>query len=417
MRRDARRVRRVPADVLILALLAALALAVPAAAVARRPIPWTGGAVHVWDDQLPDSMTPAQIRFVAQHVDGTQKVALRTARRLRSVNPRFLVLYYRLGIGDGPVPFRLNGGWSSDYGFVTRHESWFWHQRGPRVYQSQWGWYLMNPDTGWRSYWASSVLRQAALLADDGVFADSLSVPQYLGATSFSPPLQYFVGEAAWTARIDRFMRYEKRRLRGRLWFIPNAGSWITTRDRTNYALADGVMIEGFAEGGASDFYALGDWRLEMNRALGLVRRGRVVIAQSYLSPGDLRARTFVLSSYLLIKGSHTFLNMDIGQMPQWFPEYGVRLGRALAPPPASVEALRTAGGLYVRRYARGLVAVNPDGRAHTLTLSRPARLVVPVGGGALNAATDTRGWGLQERPVRGSVVVPAHGGVVLLGA
>jgi hypothetical protein len=212
-------------------------------------------------------------------------------------------------------------------------------------------------------------------------------------------------------------MAYVEHRLRGRLWFIPNAGSWITTRDRTDYALADGVMIEGFAEGGPSSFDAPGDWRLQMNRALGLIRRGRVLIAQSYLSPRDLKARTFVLNSYLLIKGSHTFLNMDIGQTPQWFPEYGVPLGRPVAPPPASVDALRTAGGLYVRRYAHGLVVVNPDERAHRLSLARPARLVVPVGGGALNAAADTRGWGLRERPVRGSVAVPAHGGVVLLGA
>src|SRR5437764_10895725 len=105
-----------------------------------------------------------------------------------------------------------------------------------------------------------------------------------------------------------------------------------------------------------------------MNRALGLVRRGKVLIGQSYLSASDRRARGFVLGSYLLIKGSHTFVNMDIGSEPQWFPEYGVNLGPALAPPPASIEALRVAGGLYVRRYARGLVAVNPDDRFHVLT-------------------------------------------------
>lgn len=178
----------------------------------------------------------------------------------------------------------------------------------------------MNPDSGWRSYWASRVLDEARLLGDDGVFADSLSVPQYLGADSFSPPLRYFVGERAWTARIHRFMRYEHGRLRGRLWFIPNAGSWITTRDRTDYALADGVMIEGFAEGGPSSFYAVSDWRLQMNRVLGLVRRGRIVLAQSYLAPSDLDSRGFVLGSYLLVRGAHTFLNMDIGQVPQWFP-------------------------------------------------------------------------------------------------
>lgn len=399
------------------ALAALAALGAPAAALARRPIPDTSAAVHVWNDQLPDSMTPAQIRFVAEHVDGTQKVSRQTAEQLRALRPGFLVLHYRLGIGDGPVPFRIGDRWASDYGSVTRHESWFWHQRGERVYQSQWGWYLMNPDSGWSAYWAHRVLYEAALLDDDGVFADSLSVPQYLGADSFRPPLQYFVGEAAWTARIDRFMRSEEQRLRGRLWLIPNAGSWITTRDRTDYAIPDGVMIEGFAEGGPQSFYAVSDWRLEMNRALGLVRRGKVLIAQSYLSAGDVRARGFVLGSYLLIKGSHTFVNMDIGSQPQWFPEYGVALGPAVAPPPAGIDALRAPGGVYVRRYARGEVAVNPDAQAHVLHLAGRWRRLSPVGGGTLDGAADTRGWGLRTIPVGGSVVIPAHGGLVLISS
>jgi hypothetical protein len=415
MRCDARRLRRVPADFLILAL--AVALALPATALARRAIPDTSTAVHVWDDQLPDSMTDAQVRFVARHVDGTQKVSRQTAERLRAVNPGFLVLHYRLGIGDGPVPFRIGDRWASDYASVTRHESWFWHQDRRRVFQSQWGWYLMNPDSGWRRYWASRVLYEASLLGDDGVFADSLSVPQYLGAGSFSPPLQYFVGEAEWTARIDRFMRYEERRLHGRLWFIPNAGSWITTRDRTNYAIPDGVMIEGFAEGGPASFYALGDWRLQMDRALGLVRRGKVLIAQSYLSPGDLRARGFVLGTYLLIKGAHTFVNMDIGSQPQWFPEYGVDLGAALTPPPASIDSLRSANGVYVRRFARGLVAVNPDDRSHVLGVSGRARRVEPVGGGVVGAGAGTRGWRLRLAPVGRRVVLPAHSGLVLISS
>jgi hypothetical protein len=395
-------------------LLAAVLL-LPATASARRPIPDTTAAVHVWNDQLPDSMTDAQIRFVASHVDGTQKVSLQTARRLRAVNRGFLVLHYRLGIGDGPVPFRIGSRWASDYGSVTRHEAWFWHKAGRRVLNNQSDWYVMNPDSGWRAYWASRVNYEAALLGDDGVFADSLSVPQYLGADNFNPPFQYFVGEAAWTARVNRFMGYEEGRLRGRLWFIPNAGSWITTRDRTDYAIPDGVMIEGFAEADASSFYAAGDWQLEMNRVLGLVRRGKVILAQSYLSPQDMTARGFVLGSYLLVKGTHTFLNMDIGQMPQWFPEYAVDLGPALGLPPARIDALRVAGGLYVRRYARGVVAVNPGGQDARLTLTGPMELVQPVGGGALDAGASTPGWGLRRQAVRGSVDVPAHGGVVLL--
>jgi Hypothetical glycosyl hydrolase family 15 len=251
--------------------------AAPAPAAALRPIPDTSDAVHVWDDQLPDSMSDAQVRFVAQHVDGTQKVGLDTARRLGAVNPGLLVLHYRLGIGDGPVPFRIGARWASDYRSVSRHESWFWHIGGHRVLQRQWDWYLMDPDSGWRRYWASRALYEVRLLGGDGVFADSLSVPQYLGASGFSPPLRYFVGEAAWT-----------------------------------------------------------------------------------FGSSDAVARGFVLGSYLLVKGSHTFLNMDIGSVAQWFPEYGVSLGPAVSPPPASIDALRVSGGLYARSFAHGVVVVNP---------------------------------------------------------
>lgn len=396
-----------------IAFVAALALPAPAA-FALRPIPNTSDAIHVWDDQLPDSMTAAQIRFVATHVDGTQKVSLQTARRLRAINRGFLVLYYRLGIGDGPVPFRLGNRWASDYAFVKHHDAWFWHIGGRRVLNTQSDWYVMNPDSGWRSYWARSVLKNARELGDDGVFADSLSVPQYLGADNFSPPFRYFVGEAVWTVRIDRFMRYEERRLRGKLWFIPNAGSWITTRDRTDYAIPDGVIIEDFAEAGPSSFYAVGDWQLEMNRVLSLVRRDKVILAQSYLGPSDMTARGFVLGSYLLVKGTHTFINMWIGAEPQWLPEYGIDLGPATSPPPASIEALRAADGLYVRDYARGGVAVDPGSTALRISFPSSVRVVRPVGGGALSASADTSGWGLRTAQVN-SAVVPAHGGVVWL--
>ncbi len=396
---------------------AVVALAAPSGASALRAIPDTTGAIHVWQDQLPDSMTPAQIRFVASHVDGTQKVSLQTARSLRAYKPGFLVLHYRLGIGDGPVPFRIGSRWASDFGYVTQHESWFWHQGGRRVLNAPSAWYLMNPDSGWRGYWGNRVLYEARLLGDDGVFADSLSVPQYLGADNFNPPLRYFVGERAWTRRIDRFMRYERRRLRGRLWFIPNAGSWITTRDQTDYSLADGVMIEGFAEGNAASFYAIGDWQLQMSRVLDLVRRARVILAQSYLSASDMTARGFVLGSYLLVKGSHTFLNMDLGIEAQWFPEYGIDLGPALSAPPRTIDALRQPGGLYVRRFTRGTVAVNPGNAALSLKLSGSVMLVSPVGGGALPAAANVSGWRLRKTRVAGSVMVPAHGGIVLLGS
>src|SRR5256714_9698101 len=179
-------------------------------------------------------MTEAQVDFVARHVDGTQKVSRQTAARLRARNAGFLVLHYRLGIGDGPAPFRIGDRWASDYASVRPHGSWFWHERGRRVFQRQFRWYLMDPSSGWRAYWARRVRHEAALLHDDGVFADSLSVPQYLGPAGFSPPLHFFVGEAAWTRRGHAFMRYEERRPPGRLGVLPHPRFGVNQRDPTD---------------------------------------------------------------------------------------------------------------------------------------------------------------------------------------
>ena len=123
-----------------------------------------------------------------------------------------------------------------------------------------------------------------------------------------------------------------------------------------------------------------------------------------------------VRARLLLARQGHAHVpEHGIGAEPQWFPEYGVDLGPALALPPASIDVLRQPGGLYVRRYARGLVAVNPGSQAGRLALGAPMELVRPVGGGALNAAASTSGWGLRLEPVNGSVSVPAYGGLILL--
>jgi hypothetical protein len=79
------------------------------------------------------------------------------------------------------------------------------------------------------------------------------------------------------------------------------------------------------------------------------------------------------------------------------------------------VASLRDPGGVYVRRFQRGLVAVNPDSSSHVLSLSAPGRVVEPQGGGALDAGADTSGWALSERPVSGSLELPAHAGAVVL--
>lgn len=275
----------------------------------------------------------------------------------------------------------------------------------------------MDPSSGWRDHWVTTVLKEVRENHDDGVFADSCSVPNYFGASAWSPALRDIdpAFEAWWSRQIGSFLTYAKARFKG-VYLIPNAGSWITTRDATDYSAADGVMIEGFGEWSPHQPFALGDWQLQMNRILSLEQKGKIVIAQSYLdSDSDVATRRYYLANYLLIKGSHTYINYFAGQTPAWYPEWSLALGRPLNALPAQVDALRdVSSGLYTRAYSNGLVVVNPDSAAHTLRLPRAYRLVTFVGGGPVPDDGRVSGAHLDCHPVMRVTVAPGDAAILL---
>jgi Hypothetical glycosyl hydrolase family 15 len=283
---------------------------------------------------------------------------------------------------------------------------WFYRFHGKRVLQGSWGWYLMNPDdASWRAYWVAQVRRQVATTHADGVFMDSTSVPNDFGASTFTPPLPAFdpPWELAWSKRIERWLVYTQKRVGKPI--VVNAGSWVTTREKTSYAAAAGVMIEGFATG-----LAPADWQLELNRMLGLVRRDKIVICQSYPDVNDVAARMFDLGSYLLIEGSHTYVNFGEGIRVTWFPEYDLQLGAATDPPGLVVEQ-----GAYVRRFANGLVVVNPGDATVTYRLPVPMRLQTPSGGGAVPGdGVVPASWRMLESTVSSFTLAPRHAAVLL---
>jgi Hypothetical glycosyl hydrolase family 15 len=386
--------------VLLAPLAAALALAVPA------PAP-TNATIGVFSDQLPDGMPPALVAFAAAHYAGAQKLGRTTTLALKQQNPKFFAIQYRLALGLGrATQLRFGDAWKPEWP-ARRSERWFFHWHGSRVFQKQWGWYVMNlDDGGWRAYYTAKLHQQVQSTAADGAFLDSASVPSYFGASSFTPALPDVdpVFETAWSKRLERWLPAVQRSLGKPV--IANAGSWVTTRDRTNYSGIAGVMIEGFATNLGPD-----DWKLELQRALGLVRKGKIVIAQSYPAAGDVQARMFDLASYLLIKGARTYVNFPLGIEVDWFPEYGIDLGASLDPP-----GLRVQDGAYVRRFAKGIVAVNPGDAPVTLTLDGPYQRVLPVGGGRVpDSGVLPAEWVLTQTPVVGTLTLQPHEGAVLL--
>ena len=399
---------------------------------AGRPWPDTSAGIYVFNDQLALWGNPSWTHFAATHYAGTQKMTRADADALRAINPNLLILHYRLGIGlgyrapdgacqpTGEYLEIIDGDWVQEWpGDGAVQPQWFFPYGGsPRVYNCDWGWYLMEVDNAdWRTWWSGEVLDQLQANDDDGLFADSVSVPNYLGGASWNPNLPDYdpAFEEPWARRLERWMDFVRGQFAGQYVLIPNAGSWVTSRDTTDYSHADGVMIEGFGYDAWTDF-GEADWRLQMDRVLGLVQQGKIILAQSYYND-SAAGRLFSLGSYLLIKGTRTFVTLEIALEPEWWPEYEIPLGAYAGDIPASMDDLY-AGGVYRRTYANGLVLVNPGGTAVTVDLGVTYYLAQPAGGGMVpEDGLIPSGWTVTYAPVSQVALDPGTAAVLLVSA
>jgi hypothetical protein len=176
-------------------------------------------------------------------------------------------------------------------------------------------------------------------------------------------------------------------------------------------------MIEGFAEWGPGDPFDVADWQLQMNRILGLTGQGKILIFQPY-TDGAVADRIFLLSNYLLVKGTHSFINLETDMPPEWWPEYEIPIGSYAGGVPANVAALYDAtAGVYRRTYTNGMVLVNPGATARTVTLGGTYYLATPVGGGDVPADGDISAWRVDYAPTASVTLGPARGAILLNSA
>jgi len=179
-------------------------------------------------------------------------------------------------------------------------------------------------------------------------------------------------------------------------------------------------MIEQFAMEADASPLGMADWQLQMSHALAAAGRGQAIMAQSYVS--GAQERLFCLGSYLLVKGDRTYLNILVGDAPEWWPEYDVPIGAPLAPPAGTIEELDgDQDGVFRREFDNGLVLVNATnpydetGATRTVELPRAYSLATFSGGGAV-AADGTSSARVTYSTVS-SVTLPPASAAVLLAA
>jgi len=360
-----------------------------------RPFPDTSTRIAVLTDQLPETMTDAQVRFAATHYVGTQKLTLNLSQPLRAINPRFIVLHYHLAMWQSApaVTFITDGHrWENDYAAVNAHESWFWHDGDKqRVASRADGKLLMNvSEPGFREYWRDSLIRQVENGDYDAVFLDSASPALLQGevssadvrltATAARTRMFDELGGRSWiTAWQDWIADLERSLSASGIPLVPNVGSLTTTWDNTDYSLTAGVFCEGFLD----PRFTTADWQAAAEQTLGLVRRNKIVILQNYLAaPGDVARRRFLLASYLLVKGARTYVAYFASGPLEWYPEWDLDLGAAQK----TAASLGDLGwnGIYRRDFDKGIVLVNPGTSAVQVNLDATFKRIELVGGGAV---------------------------------
>ena len=127
----------------------------------------------------------------------------------------------------------------------------------------------------------------------------------------------------------------------------------------------DGAFMEGLV-GKSWSRETWAGWDSMMSLYRGALKRTRVagtVFFNTFASPTDYKMIRYGLASALMENGYFLHIPVTGTMQPNWVDDYGAPLGDAAEAPPTAP----TQNGIWMRRYANGLVLVNPS---HTATAS-----------------------------------------------
>jgi hypothetical protein len=155
-----------------------------------------------------------------------------------------------------------------------------------------------------------------------------------------------------------------------------------------------------------------------------------VVVMQPYIDPTNSDERLFCVGTYLLLKGTRTFLNMVGGGSGSdtgfyYWPEYTVQLGTATTPLPTDFSTYMV-GNVYQRSFQNGVVMVNGSGSAVTATVPGSQtmyRASFSAGGSVNDANIDANGnllsgfMSVSSTAVSGTISINAWSAAILLNS
>jgi hypothetical protein len=240
------------------------------------------------------------------------------------------------------------------------HPSWLAHMSSGAPVVASGNYAAQLGDPGYQRACVGHMIALAKRGGFDGIFLDGVNYRFSYGMSHTA--LNPYGSDAAFQAAMYSFISYAGRtaHANGLELFANMAAADSAEWAKWNGPL-DGAEEESWTDGSLGLAQQIPWWHEKLANAAWSEAHGKYILLHSYNMTEP--ANVYGLAAMLLIANGHaSYSTWHQGQQQEtWFPEYNTakRLGRALG----SYRILRN--GLYVRRFAHGIVLVNPTG--HTI--------------------------------------------------
>jgi hypothetical protein len=343
----------------------------------------TGAAkVHDWLFD-PDGSSPVDTRSEAVTVARRYDVVIAGPRyhqflgAMRSAHRGIVVAPYHKGTAVQGRQFL----W-----IKAHHPRWLLHTSGGSLLKSSWGTYLIDPGNLGVRRWQADFARRAVRNGWNGIYLDAMGLYAFNGfsGTPINPRTGRAFTAAGWLRATTGLAKVVSNAVPVRLMvngLRTGPGYWKGTR--VLLAGAGAGEFEGCfrdANSGISRFPSLDSWKATVKALIDIQSRGRHAMCwtKTWTSATDAQIQgwhDFALASFLLgAWGKKQYFYFSGSQRDNaltWYGDGRYRLGKA-------VSVIKRVGNVYKRRFANGVVLVNPTASSDSISLA--SNFVFPSG-------------------------------------
>jgi hypothetical protein len=266
---------------------------------------------------------------------------------------------------------------------------------------------LMNPANSiWQDYTINEISAAFNTGNYSGVFTDNTTLGVQTWMFETPSPL-YSYSEEIWNNGMISFLNKIRNISKGYPVFFN--GNVQGTNSGLLLNPSDGGMYEGWCYSHWAGYASESSWISAQNQAL-ITRNTfhKIFLPLGGTKMDDPDARLFVLASFLLtFDDSVWYANADSYQTFAHLPEMNLNLGKPLKTNIGSISELKEIN-LYIRRFEKGIVIVNPTASQANLPLSIPQNLV------KVTAGTTVDGSRLYTEKYYSTVIPPRKGFILL---